>query len=79
MANRVFDLALTDAGKRAFFNQGIDLLDALPPPAAFGVDAFEHEDYPRQLQRLRSQREQFARFLARYGSLVGDGSTVVGP
>jgi hypothetical protein len=75
IANRVFDLALTDAGKRTFFHHGIDLLDALPPPAAFGVEAFEHENHPRQVQRVRLQREQFARFLARYGNLNGDGPT----
>ena len=71
MANRVFDLALTDTGKRTFFHQGIDLLDALPPSDTFGVDAFERENHPRQVQRVRSQREQFARFLSRFGGLDG--------
>lgn len=75
IANRVFDLALTDAGKRIFFHQGIDLLDALPPLAAFGVEAFARANHPRQVQRVRSQREQFARFLARYGNLDGEGPT----
>ncbi|WP_157640379.1 hypothetical protein [Lamprocystis purpurea] len=73
MANRVFDLALTDTGKRTFFDQGIDLLDALPPSDTFGVDAFERENHPRQVQRVRSQREQFARFLNRFGGLDGVG------
>lgn len=73
MANRVFDLALTDAGKRTFFHHGIDLLDALPPAAAFGVAAFAGENYPRQMQRVQSAREQFARFLARFDNLGGDG------
>lgn len=63
MANRIFDLALTDTGKRVFFGQGIDLLDALPEPETFGVAAYSEENYPRQLQRVRSKREQFARFL----------------
>lgn len=63
MANRIFDLALTDTGKRVFFGQGIDLLDALPEPETFGVTAYSEENYPRQLQRVRSKRERFARFL----------------
>lgn len=63
MANRIFDLALTDTGKRVFFGQGIDLLDALPEPETFGVAAYSEENYPRQLQRVRSKRERFARFL----------------
>lgn len=63
MANRIFDLALTDTGKRVFFDQGIDLLGALPEPETFGVAAYSEENYPRQLQRVRSKREQFARFL----------------
>ena len=63
MANRIFDLALTDAGKRVFFGQGIELLDALPEPEIFGVAAYSEENYPRQLQRVRSKRERFARFL----------------
>jgi hypothetical protein len=73
MANRIFDLALTDAGKRSFFHQGIDLLDALPPPDLFGVDGFVRENHPRQVQRVHFQREQFARFIARYESRDGDG------
>ena len=63
MANRIFDLALTDAGKRVFFGQSIDLLDALPEPETFGVAAYSEENYPRQIQRVRSKRERFARFL----------------
>ena len=63
MANRIFDLALTDTGKRVFFGQGIDLLDALLEPETFGVAAYSEENYPRQLQRVRSKRERFARFL----------------
>lgn len=63
MANRIFDLALTDTGKRVFFGQGVDLLDALPEPETFGVAAYSEENYPRQLQRVRSKRERFARFL----------------
>ena len=39
------------------------LLDALPEPETFGVAAYREENYPRQLQRVRSKRERFARFL----------------
>lgn len=30
MANRIFDLALTDVGKQVFFGQGIDKRTSLP-------------------------------------------------
>jgi len=63
IANRVFDLALTNPGKRVFFDQGIDLLDALPEPEVFGTSAFTKENYPRQIERVKSRRERFARFL----------------
>jgi hypothetical protein len=63
MANRIFDLAITDPGKRVFFDQGIDLLDALPEPEVFQTTDFTHENYPRQIERVRSRRERFARFL----------------
>lgn len=63
MANRIFDLALTDTGKRVFFERGIDLLEALPPPESFGVLAYTTENYPRQVQRVQAKRERFARFL----------------
>jgi hypothetical protein len=56
LANRLFDLALTDTGKRIYFEQGIDLLDALPAADAFGIEAFARENYPRQLERVRSKR-----------------------
>ena len=72
LANRLFDLALTDTGKRVYFEQGIDLLDALPAPDVFGVEAFARENYPRQLTRVRSRREQFARFLKRYEKPEGE-------
>jgi hypothetical protein len=72
LANRVFDLALTDTGKRIYLRQGIDLLDALPAPDVFGIEAFAQENYPRQLERVRSRREQFARFLHRFEKPEGE-------
>jgi hypothetical protein len=63
IANRIFDLALTNPGKRVFFDQGIDLLDALPEPEVFATSAFTQEHYPRQIERVKSRRERYARFL----------------
>jgi hypothetical protein len=63
MANRIFDLAITDPGKRVFFDHGIDLLDALPEPEVFQTTDFARENYPRQIERVRSRRERFAHFL----------------
>ena len=62
IANRIFDLAITDPGKRVFFDQEIDLLDALPEPEVFQTPDFIRENYPRQVERVRSKRERFARF-----------------
>lgn len=63
IVNRIFDLAVSDMGKRVFFDQGIDLLDALPEPAIFGVQDFTNENYPRQMERVKDKRERFERFL----------------
>lgn len=63
IANRIFDLALTDTGKRVFLAQGIDLLNALPPPESFGVPAYAMENYPRQVERVQAKRQRFALFL----------------
>jgi hypothetical protein len=63
IVNRIFDLALTNPGTRVFFDQGIDLLDALPEPEVFGTSAFTQENYPRQIERVKSRRERYARFL----------------
>ncbi len=68
IANRIFDLAATDAGKRVFLQQAIDLLEALPPPEAFAVESFARENHPRQVARVRTQRERLARLLERMAS-----------
>lgn len=65
MANRIFDLAIGDAGKRVYFEQRIDLLNAVPEPELFRTPAFTEENYPRQIERVRQRRERFALFLAR--------------
>jgi hypothetical protein len=65
MANRIFDLAVTDAGKRVYFGQHIDLLNAIPEPEVFRTPAFTQENFPRQLERVRQRRERFAAFLER--------------
>lgn len=63
IANRVFDLAVSDVAKRVFVGQGIDVLDALPEPETFRTPAFTEENYPRQIERVRQRRERFATFL----------------
>lgn len=65
IANRIFDLAVGDTAKRVFFDQGIDLLDALPDPEIFGIPDFVNENYPRQMKRVREKSERFAQFLDR--------------
>jgi hypothetical protein len=40
-----------------------DLLDALPEPQVFATSAFTQEHYPRQIERVKSRRERYARFL----------------
>jgi hypothetical protein len=73
IANRVFDLSVTDTGKRVFLQQGIDLLDALPAPDEFAMQAFARENYPRQMERVQLQRERFARLLERLRIADGEG------
>ncbi|WPL17293.1 hypothetical protein Thiowin_02294 [Thiorhodovibrio winogradskyi] len=69
MANRIFDLAVSDAGKRVYFGQQIDLVLALPEPEVFRTPAFTEENFPRQLERVHQRRERFVLFLKRRGLL----------
>jgi hypothetical protein len=63
--------SLTNPGKRVFFDQGIDLLDALPEPEVFGASAFTQENYPRKIERVNARRERYARFLVDAGQCGG--------
>jgi hypothetical protein len=71
MANRIFDLAVTDPGKRVFVDQGIDLLGALPDPDCFQSPEFTREKYLRQLERVRSKRGRFVQFRRDRGAQKG--------
>jgi hypothetical protein len=69
ISNRIFDLAVSDAGKRVYFGQQIDLVHALPEPEVFRTPAFTEENFPRQFERVHQRRERFALFLGRRGLL----------
>lgn len=66
LVNRAFDLALTDAGKLAYFQYGIDLMDGIPEVARFHSIDFVTENLPRRISQLREKRDRFAHFLQRF-------------
>jgi hypothetical protein len=66
LANRVFDLALTDGAKRVYLGHDIDLLEAIPPISLFLTDSFREENHPRRCQEIADRRDRYRRFLERF-------------